>query len=90
MRLAHVREQHAATGTPFRLAAALDDEGHAWLDLEPARVSQIRARRADPHSRRRTDRDDVERPALVDAGGEMIERRDDRQAARRPGAKPTM
>lgn len=37
MRLAHVREQHAATGTPFRLAAALDDEGGAWLDLEPAR-----------------------------------------------------
>ena len=37
MRLAHVREPHAATGTPFRLAAALDDEGHTWLDLEPAR-----------------------------------------------------
>ena len=37
MRLAHVREQHAATGTPFRLAAALDEAGDAWLDLEPAR-----------------------------------------------------
>jgi fumarylacetoacetate (FAA) hydrolase len=37
MRLAHVREQHAATGTAFRLAAALDAMGGAWLDLEPAR-----------------------------------------------------
>lgn len=37
MRLAHVREPHAATGTPFRLAAALDPSGTRWLDLEPAR-----------------------------------------------------
>ena len=41
MRLAHVREQHAVAGTPFRLAAALDgalDGAPAtWLDLEPAR-----------------------------------------------------
>ena len=37
MRLAHVREQHAAVGAPFRLAAALDATGGTWLDLEPAR-----------------------------------------------------
>ncbi len=40
MRLGHVRDHHAAAGTPFRLAAALDgtdDAGGTWLDLEPAR-----------------------------------------------------
>jgi fumarylacetoacetate (FAA) hydrolase len=39
VRLAHVRERHAPTGAPWRLAAALDD-GDApkrWLDLEVAR-----------------------------------------------------
>ena len=46
MRLAHVREQHAATGTPFRLAAALDATGSAWLDLEPARRRLVTR---DPH-----------------------------------------
>jgi fumarylacetoacetate (FAA) hydrolase len=35
MRLAHVRERHAPTGAPWRLAAALPDG--RWLDLEPAR-----------------------------------------------------
>ena len=35
MRLAHIRERHAAVGAPWRLAAALGG-GH-WLDLEPAR-----------------------------------------------------
>src|SRR3954451_6660833 len=34
MKIAHVRERHAAAGTPWRLAAALDE---AWLDLEIAR-----------------------------------------------------
>ncbi|HTS15464.1 MAG TPA: fumarylacetoacetate hydrolase family protein [Candidatus Sulfotelmatobacter sp.] len=37
MRLAHVREQHAAAGAPYRLAAALGDGRGRWLDLEPAR-----------------------------------------------------
>ena len=34
MRLAHVRERHAAAGTQWRLAAALDSGGLRWLDLE--------------------------------------------------------
>jgi fumarylacetoacetate (FAA) hydrolase len=37
MRLAHVREQHAPAGAPFRLAAALGEPRDDWLDLEPAR-----------------------------------------------------
>lgn len=37
MRLAHVREQRAPAGAPFRLAAAIGGSGDAWLDLEPAR-----------------------------------------------------
>ncbi len=41
MRLAHVREQHAPAGAPFRLAAALDGSGEAWLDLEPARRRRV-------------------------------------------------
>ena len=39
MKIAHVREQHAPVGTPWRLAAALDPEGARWLDLEAARRS---------------------------------------------------
>jgi len=37
MRLAHVRERHAPAGSPWRLAAALDDPPTRWLDLETAR-----------------------------------------------------
>ena len=39
MRLAHVRERHAPTGAPWRLAAALDagDVPRRWLDLEVIR-----------------------------------------------------
>jgi fumarylacetoacetate (FAA) hydrolase len=37
MKIAHVRERDAPSGTPFRLAAALDAEATAWLDLEAAR-----------------------------------------------------
>ena len=39
VRLAHVRERHAPTGAPWRLAAALDagDAPRRWLDLEAAR-----------------------------------------------------
>jgi fumarylacetoacetate (FAA) hydrolase len=41
MKIAHVRERHAPAGTPWRLAAALDDEGARWLDLEAARRSLV-------------------------------------------------
>jgi fumarylacetoacetate (FAA) hydrolase len=44
MKIAHVRERHAAAGAPWRLAAALDDAEppvpsapNRWLDLEVAR-----------------------------------------------------
>jgi fumarylacetoacetate (FAA) hydrolase len=37
MRIAHVRERHGPAGTPWRLAAALDDGAARWLDLEVAR-----------------------------------------------------
>jgi fumarylacetoacetate (FAA) hydrolase len=37
VKIAHVRERHAAAGTPWRLAAALDPAGRRWLDLEVAR-----------------------------------------------------
>ena len=36
MRIAHVRDRHAPAGTPWRLAAALDDDGRRWLDLAAA------------------------------------------------------
>src|SRR5262245_5989711 len=42
MRLAHIRERHAPAGTPWRLAAGLDDE--RWIDLEPARRRAIAPR----------------------------------------------
>jgi fumarylacetoacetate (FAA) hydrolase len=37
MKIAHVREREAPAGGPWRLAAALDANGHRWLDLEEAR-----------------------------------------------------
>jgi fumarylacetoacetate (FAA) hydrolase len=37
MKIAHIRERHAAVGSRFRLAAAIDGEGARWLDLEVAR-----------------------------------------------------
>jgi len=37
MRLAHVRERHSPVGAPWRLAAALDESGNRWVDLEIAR-----------------------------------------------------
>ena len=48
MRIAHVRERHAPTGTPYRLAAALPG-GH-WLDLEPARRRLMRDDPSLPHN----------------------------------------
>jgi fumarylacetoacetate (FAA) hydrolase len=45
MKIAHVREAHAAAGTPWRLAVALDagEAPSRWLDLEPVRRSQVQA-----------------------------------------------
>jgi fumarylacetoacetate (FAA) hydrolase len=40
MKIAHIRERHAAVGSSFRLAAAIDGEGARWLDLELARRRQ--------------------------------------------------
>lgn len=37
MKIAHIRERNAPAGSPWRLAAALDSEGRAWLDLEESR-----------------------------------------------------
>jgi fumarylacetoacetate (FAA) hydrolase len=47
MKVAHVRERHAPTGSPWRLAAALDpgESPALWLDLE---VARRRAATADP------------------------------------------
>jgi fumarylacetoacetate (FAA) hydrolase len=45
MKIAHVRETHAPSGTPWRLAAARN-EGDApvhWLDLEPSRRAAVDA-----------------------------------------------
>ena len=41
MRIAHVRERHAAAGTPWRLAAARDADATRWLDLEEARQGLV-------------------------------------------------
>jgi fumarylacetoacetate (FAA) hydrolase len=41
VKIAHVREQHAAAGSPWRLAAALDPDGARWLDLEVARRALV-------------------------------------------------
>ena len=45
MKLAHIRERFAAAGSPWRLAAALDEGGERWLDLE---VARRRLAREDP------------------------------------------
>ncbi len=37
MKIAHARERNAPAGAPFRLMAALDQDGRQWLDLEVAR-----------------------------------------------------
>lgn len=44
MRLAHVRDRHTPAGAPWRLVAALAQEGDRWIDLETARRRAIRAR----------------------------------------------
>jgi fumarylacetoacetate (FAA) hydrolase len=50
MKIAHVREQHAPAGAPWRLAAALDTEGARWLDLEGARRALAAAEPARAHN----------------------------------------
>jgi fumarylacetoacetate (FAA) hydrolase len=50
MKIAHVREQHAPAGAPWRLAAALDREGSRWLDLEAARRSLVAAQPGRAHN----------------------------------------
>jgi fumarylacetoacetate (FAA) hydrolase len=49
VKVAHVREQHAPAGAPWRLAAALDDA--SWIDLEVARRRAIAADRNLAHDR---------------------------------------
>jgi fumarylacetoacetate (FAA) hydrolase len=41
MKIAHVREHGAPAGAPWRLAAALDDDGTRWFDLEVARRALV-------------------------------------------------
>ncbi len=50
MKIAHVREQHAPAGAPWRLAAALDPDGTRWLDLEDARRSLVAAQPGRAHN----------------------------------------
>ena len=52
MKIAHVREQHAPAGAPWRLAAALDATGQRWLDLEEARRSLVAADPGRAHNSR--------------------------------------
>jgi fumarylacetoacetate (FAA) hydrolase len=44
MRIAHIRERHAPTGAPWRLAAALDVPPTRWLDLDISRRRAVAAR----------------------------------------------
>jgi fumarylacetoacetate (FAA) hydrolase len=77
VKLAHVRERHAAMGAGWRLVAAIDDR--AWLDLEPARRRAIAARPALEHDsalfRRPISTLDeaLERGLRVAAFGELVE-----------------
>jgi fumarylacetoacetate (FAA) hydrolase len=50
MKLAHVRERNAPAGAPWRLAAALDPDGHRWLDLEEARRALVAAQPGRAHN----------------------------------------
>jgi fumarylacetoacetate (FAA) hydrolase len=78
MRLAHVREQHAPAGAPWRLAAALPDG--SWLDLEPARRRAIARTPPLEHDSRlfrqpiSTLDDGLHRGLRVAAYGEVVDR----------------
>ncbi|CAN5369116.1 hypothetical protein BH24CHL10_BH24CHL10_02590 [soil metagenome] len=50
MKIAHVREQVAPAGAPWRLAAALDADGARWLDLEVARRALVATDPARAHN----------------------------------------
>ena len=50
MKIAHVLEQHAPAGAPWRLAAAMDAEGTRWLDLEGARRALVAAQPGRAHN----------------------------------------
>lgn len=50
MKIAHVRERNAPTGSPWRLAAARDAHGERWLDLEEARQALVVADPRRPHN----------------------------------------
>ena len=50
MKIAHVREHNAPAGSQWRLAAALDDDGARWLDLEGARRALVAAQPGRAHN----------------------------------------
>jgi 2-keto-4-pentenoate hydratase/2-oxohepta-3-ene-1,7-dioic acid hydratase in catechol pathway len=50
MRIAHLRERHAAAGTPWRLGAAADPRSSQWLDLEAARAHLVAEQPALAHN----------------------------------------
>jgi 2-keto-4-pentenoate hydratase/2-oxohepta-3-ene-1,7-dioic acid hydratase in catechol pathway len=79
MKIAHVREQSAPAGAPWRLAAALDREGSRWRDLEVARRSLIAREPARAHNSSlfrqpiTTLDDHLARGLRVDALGDLLE-----------------
>ena len=50
MKIAQVRERNAPAGTPWRLAAALNNDGTHWLDLEDARRAMVVAEPGRAHN----------------------------------------
>ena len=50
MKIAHLRERTAPAGTPWRLGAALDPDGRAWLHLESARRALVARHPAREHN----------------------------------------
>jgi fumarylacetoacetate (FAA) hydrolase len=50
MKIAHVRDEHAPAGAPWRLAAALDPDGARWLDFEGARRALVAAQPGRAHN----------------------------------------
>ena len=50
MKIAHVRERNAPAGAAWRLAAALDADAGAWLDLEEARLALVAADQRRAHN----------------------------------------
>ncbi|TAL07681.1 MAG: fumarylacetoacetate hydrolase family protein [Chloroflexota bacterium] len=49
MKIAHVRERNGPAGSPWRLAAAVDGDAAAWLDIEIARRRLVAATPALAH-----------------------------------------